>query len=99
MKKLIALSVLAISIGSAAVSAEAKTSEGLKTSNLSVATNAVKPQISIQLGNRNRNRRVRVVTRTRIVRSGFRTYRETVQYRYLPNGRVNVRVISRVRVR
>jgi hypothetical protein len=46
------------------------------------------------------NRRgVRVVTRTRIVRQGWRTYRETIQIRYLPNGRTTTRVISRVRIR
>lgn len=99
MKKLIALSVLAISIGSsAAVSAEAKSTDSSKSSAVSTL-NAVEPQIRVQLGNRNRYRRVRVVNRTRIVRVGFRRYRETVQYRYLPNGRVTTRVISRVRVR
>lgn len=46
------------------------------------------------------NRRgVRVVNRTRIVRRGYRTYRETIQTRYLPNGRTQTRVISRVRIR
>jgi CO/xanthine dehydrogenase Mo-binding subunit len=46
-----------------------------------------------------RNRRgVRVVNRTRIVRRGFRTYREVVQYRYRPNGSVTVRIVSRTRI-
>lgn len=47
-----------------------------------------------------KNRRgVRVVTRTHIVRQGFRTYRETIQTKYFPNGRSQTKVISRVRVR
>jgi hypothetical protein len=45
------------------------------------------------------NRRVRIVTRTRIVRRGFRTYRETWQYRYFGNGRVTSRLVSRIRIR
>lgn len=46
-----------------------------------------------------RNNRVRTVTQTRIVRQGFRTYRETIQIKYLPNGRTQTRVISRTRIR
>jgi len=50
--------------------------------------------------NRNRNRgRVRVTTQSRLVRVGRRVYRETYQVRYLPNGRTQTRLISRVRVR
>jgi hypothetical protein len=45
------------------------------------------------------NRRVRVVTQTRIARVGGRLYRETYQVRYLPNGRTQTRLISRVRIR
>jgi hypothetical protein len=44
-------------------------------------------------------RGVRTVTQTRIVRQGFRTYRETIQIKYLPNGRTTTKVISRTRVR
>ena len=59
-------------------------------------TNAVSaPQIRVQIGNNNRrNRRVRVVTTTRM--NG--RYRETIQTRYLPNGRTVTRVVSRVLV-
>ena len=46
-----------------------------------------------------RNNRVRTVTQTRIVRQGYRTYRETIQIKYLPNGRTQTRVISRTRIR
>lgn len=45
------------------------------------------------------NRRVRTVTQTRIVRQGFRTFRETLRITYLPNGRTRTQVISRVRIR
>jgi Ni/Co efflux regulator RcnB len=48
--------------------------------------------------NRN-NRAPRIVTQTRIVRQGFRTFRETVRTTYLPNGRTRTQVISRVRIR
>ena len=48
--------------------------------------------------NRN-NRRVRTVTQTRIVRQGFRTYRETIQIKYFPNGRTTTKVLSRSRIR
>ena len=46
-----------------------------------------------------RNNRVRTVVRTRIVRQGRRVFRETIQVRYLPNGRVTTRIINRVRIR
>jgi hypothetical protein len=46
-----------------------------------------------------RNKRARTVTQTRIVRQGFRTYRETIQIKYLPNGRTQTKVISRTRIR
>lgn len=45
------------------------------------------------------NRGVRTVTQTRIVRQGFRTFRETVQIKYFPNGKVTTKVISRTRIR
>jgi hypothetical protein len=48
---------------------------------------------------RNVRRNVRTVTRTRVVRVGGQRYRETIQVRYLPNGRTQTRVISRVRIR
>jgi hypothetical protein len=47
-----------------------------------------------------RNRRgVRTVTQTRIIRQGFRTFRETIQIKYFPNGRTTTKVISRTRIR
>jgi Ni/Co efflux regulator RcnB len=49
--------------------------------------------------NRRNNRGVRVTTQTRIVRQGFRTFRETVQIKYFPNGKVTTKVLSRTRIR
>lgn len=93
MKKILALTLL---LGASVVfvpSIEAKTGKTL------ALNNSADPQIRVQLGGRQRYRRARVVTRTRIVRVGFRTYREVVQYRYRPNGTVTTRVLSRTRVR
>ena len=52
-----------------------------------------------QRNNRWNNRRVRTVTQTRIVRQGFRTFRETIRITYLPNGRTRTQIINRVRIR
>lgn len=49
--------------------------------------------------NRHYNSRVRTLYRTRLVRRGYRVYRETYRIMYLPNGRINTRLVSRVRVR
>jgi hypothetical protein len=90
MKKFLALSLL---LGSAAVfvpAAEAKTN----------GSNIISPAIELNASVvPQRWRRARVVTRTRVVRRGFRTYREVWQYRYRPNGTVVTRLLSRTRVR
>jgi hypothetical protein len=58
------------------------------------------PQVRVEIDQRSgrywRNRRT--VTRTRYVRRGWRTYRETYAVTYLPNGRVRTELISRERV-
>ncbi|HUS11229.1 MAG TPA: hypothetical protein VMZ30_12255 [Pyrinomonadaceae bacterium] len=41
---------------------------------------------------------VRTVRTTRIVRGGYRTYRETYLVRYFPNGRTDTTLISRQRI-
>ncbi|MBS1797078.1 MAG: hypothetical protein JSS81_24840 [Acidobacteria bacterium] len=94
MKKILALSMLLSSSILFVPAAEAKTGGGA-----TALAGAENPQINIRIGPQRRYRRMRVVTRTRIVRRGFRTYRETWQYRYFPNGRVTSRLISRVRIR
>lgn len=98
MKKLLALTLSLASIGFVATSVEAKAAGSSNSS--ATRTAAVVPQVRIQLGgNRRNNRRVRTVTQTRLVRAGRRTFRETYQVTYLPNGRTQTRLISRVRVR
>ena len=102
MKKLLALALSLASIGFVASSAEAKSSA---SSNASAATlAAVAPQGNRRFGqgrwnNRRYNRHARTVTQTRLVRYGRQTFRETYQVTYLPNGRTQTRLISRVRVR
>jgi len=94
MKKILALTLLLGSSIMFVPSAEAAE----KNSAVSIEANAASPQIYTQRRRWNR-RGARVVTRTRIVRSGYRTYREVIQTRYLPNGRVTTRVLSRTRIR
>ena len=92
MKKILALTLL---LGSSVIfvpSIEAKTD----SNNALALNNSATPQIYRQ---RRNWRRARIVTRTRIVRVGFRTYREVIQTRYFPNGRVTTRVLSRTRIR
>lgn len=95
MKKLLTTGILMASAIIFAPSIEAKSAENTNTT---LAANAAAPQVYRQRQRINR-RGVRIVNRTRIVRRGFRTYRETIQIRYLPNGRTQTRVISRVRIR
>ncbi len=45
-----------------------------------------------------RNNRIRTVRTTRIVRRGYRTYRETYLVRYYPNGRTTTTLIDRDRI-
>lgn len=97
MKKLITSSILGLSILGGATFAEAKSANAeTKSTGKTIAeiNNSAE-----QPGRWRWNRRPRVVTRTRIVRVGFRTYRETIQTRYFANGRSTTRVISRVRIR
>jgi len=102
MKKLLALTLSLASIGFVASSAEAKAAGTANSSAATVA--AATPQMRIQIGqgrrnNRRFNHRVRTVTQTRLVRFGRQMFRETYQITYLPNGRTQTRLISRVRVR
>jgi hypothetical protein len=97
MKKLLGLTLSLASIGFVASSTEAKTAKPSVSPATIIAANTVQPQW------RNRNRRgrsrVRVTTQTRLVRRGRQVYRETYLVRYLPNGRIQTRLISRVRIR
>lgn len=92
MKKVLGLVLTLASIGFAAPTTEAKAS-GV------AASTAAGSAVQWRGGQwRNRNRRVRVVTQTRLVRRGRRVFRETYRVRYLPNGRTQTTLISRVRV-
>jgi hypothetical protein len=68
-----------------------------KTSSPAITT----PQVRIQIGRNQRNRRWnrqrRVVTTTRVTRIGRLRYRETIRTTYWPNGRVTTQVINRTR--
>jgi microcystin degradation protein MlrC len=56
------------------------------------------PQIRVQIGGRQRNRRIRTVTQTRVVRTRNGVFREVYRITYLPNGRTRTTVISRTRI-
>jgi len=106
MKKLLALTLSVATLGFVASSAEAKATETSLAAATTASTNAVEPQIRIQLGGQRNRRwrrgndhRFRTVTQTRMVRFGRQLFRETYETTYLPNGRVQTRLISRVRVR
>ena len=97
MKKFLAIALTLASVGFAASTAEAKAAN---PSNSVVAAPVAKAApAAAQIWRNRRNRRVRVVTQSRLVRVGRRVYRETYQVRYLPNGRTQTRLVSRVRVR
>jgi hypothetical protein len=95
MKKLLGITLALVSMGFVA-SSEAKAAER-SHANSTVAANAI-PQWQRNRSGRYNHRGARVVTRSRVVRYGRRVYRETYQVRYLPNGRANARLISRVRI-
>ena len=93
MKKFLALSLLLVSGAVFVPSVEAKSNS---------ASSVVEPQISIQLGQNRRNRRINnrraVRTYTRNVRQGRAIYRETYRIVYRPNGTTRTQLVSRVRV-
>ena len=69
-----------------------------KTSN-SIGSNAEPQWQKSKKNNRRwRNTGARVVTITRFVYIGGRRYREIWQYKYLPNGRVQKRLLGRTRI-
>jgi hypothetical protein len=98
MKKFLALALVLGS--SVAFAPSAKAAES--SANLTVEALNASPQTYSQrtrTTQRYNRRGARIVTRTRTTRVGGRLYREVVQYRYQPNGRVTVRVLSRTRIR
>ena len=97
MRRVLALALTLASIGVTASAVEAKA--GVEGG--AVVSRATAAPVAAQWRRNNRwgRNRVRVTTQTRLVRVGRRVYRETYQVRYLPNGRTQTRLISRVRVR
>jgi hypothetical protein len=95
MKKLLVLTLTLASFGFFGF--------GSETTEVKAAANAT-PQIQVytpqnrRWQNRMWRNRVRTVRTTRIVRRGYRTYREIYLVRYLPNGRTNTTLISRERI-
>ena len=99
MKRLIAIAVALLSIGFVASSPEAKAAD-LANHNSTISASAAAQWQRDRYGRRYYDRRYnrRTFTRSRVVRYGRRLYRETYLVRYLPNGRVNTRLINRVRI-
>ena len=95
MKKLLSISMLAVTFLATAVF----TSAAPKAASEPQLWEGQPQTRRIQQNSRWNRRGARIVTQTRIVRVGRQRYRETIQIRYQPNGRTTTRVISRVRIR
>ena len=97
MKRVLGIAFALLTLGFV-VPAEAKTTAN-SNEIATVAANAAPQWQRNRHWNRRYDRRsTRAVTRSRIVRVGRRVYRETYVVRYLPNGRVDTRLISRTRI-
>lgn len=100
MRKLMAAVLSVASLGVFAGTGEANV-----TNNANIASGKLSPtpQVRIQIGGRRRydrryDRGYRTERRTRIVRYGRRTFRETYLVRYLPDGRTQTVLLDRERV-
>ncbi|SRR6266581_4353226 len=99
MRKLLTVTLALASLGLMGSWSETKGNAVTKTN----------PQIRIQIGRRNRDRYRREyrengfgiwnTTEVRIVHEGWRSYRETYQVRHFPDGRTQMVLISRERIR
>jgi hypothetical protein len=100
MKKLFAITLMLLSIGFVGWGEnQAATSTISSANGVTNAANAVPQEWRYRQNRRWRNpSRVRTVRTTRIVRYGYRTYRETYLVRYLPNGRTQTTLLSRERI-
>jgi hypothetical protein len=96
MKKILGITLAAASLGFVGLSSQANATP---RSSVTVAATASPQWERDRYGRRAYNRRrARTVTQSRVVRLGRRLYRETYVVRYLPNGRTDTRLISRVRI-
>jgi len=98
MKRVLGIAFALLTLGFV-VPTEAKTTAN-SNEIATVAANAAPQWQRNRRWERRHDRRynTRAVTRSRIVRVGRRVYRETYVVRYLPNGRVDTRLISRTRI-
>ena len=94
MKKVLGIAFALLTLGFA-VPAEARTADTAREKATVAASSA--PQWG-RYDRRYDRRRVRTVTRSRVVRYGRRVYRETYVTRYYGNGRADTRLISRTRI-
>ena len=95
MKKLLAIALTLASFVVMGFSEQASAA----TSSVANAKTSATPQWQERNWRYRRNRnRVRTYRTSRVVRYGFRTYRETYLVRALPNGRTHTTLISRVRI-
>ncbi|MFY9622182.1 MAG: hypothetical protein WAQ99_20370 [Pyrinomonadaceae bacterium] len=95
MKKLLAIALTSASFVVMGFSGQASAA----TSSVTSATTAATPQWQERNWRYRRSRsRVRTYRTSRVVRYGYRTYRETYLVRALPNGRTQTTLISRVRI-
>lgn len=97
MKRVLGIALALLTLGFV-VPAEAKTTTNINEITTVAANAAPQWQRNRRWDRRNDRRGTRAVTRSRIVRVGRRVYRETYVVRYLPNGRVDTRLISRTRI-
>jgi hypothetical protein len=99
MRRLLGITLALASLGFGGLSSEAKATELSANSASVLAANASPQWERDRWGRRvNRRRVVRTRTQSRVVRVGRRLYRETYLVSYLPNGRTNTRLVSRVRI-
>ena len=99
MRRLLGITLALTSLGFGSLSGEAKGTE-LSANNATVLSANASPQWQRDRWGRRvyRRRAVRTRTQSRVVRIGRRLYRETFLVSYLPNGRTNTRLVSRVRI-
>ncbi len=101
MRKIMAAVLAVASLGVFAVTGEGNVTRQKSVAMSEFSPNA--PQVRIQIGqdrrwDRRYNRNVRTERQTRIVRYGWRTYRETYLVRFFPDGRTQTTLIDRERI-
>jgi len=97
MKRVLGIAFALLTLGFV-IPAEAKSATNFNDNATVAAANAAPQWQRYRRDRRWDRRNTRAVTRSRIVRVGRRVYRETYIVRYLPNGRVDTRLISRTRI-